>query len=132
MPQETKTEYDAPRAHEPSLQGLVAGREDETALLDALEKAFDYRGDVTITTTDRRTIEGYIFDRRRADTLAGSTVRLMDKSGERITVAFSDIDALEFTGKDTAAGKTFDKWIERYIEKKRAGEEASIESESLD
>ena len=41
MPQETKTEYDAPRAHEPSLQGLVAGREDETALLDALETTDD-------------------------------------------------------------------------------------------
>ena len=131
MPQETKAEYDNPRSSEATLQGLVASREDENALLDAMENAFDYRGDVTITRTDDTSVEGYIFDRRRKDTLKDSTVRLMTKDGERVTVAFSDIAKLEFTGKDTAAGKSFEKWVERYVAKKSAGEEASIESEEL-
>jgi len=132
MPQETKAEYDNPKSKEPTLQGRVASKEDETALLDALEKAFDYRGDVTITRADGEPVEGYIFDRRRGATLADSTVRLMDKDGRRITVAFDDIARLEFTGKDTAAGKSFEKWIQRYIEKKKAGQEASIHAEPLE
>ena len=132
MPQETKADYDNPRSSEPTLQGLVASREDEKALLDALEDAFDYRGDVTITRTDDTSVEGYIFDRRRKDTLADSTVRLMTKEGERVTIAFSDIAKLAFTGKDTAAGRSFEKWIERYVAKKQAGQEASIESEKLE
>jgi hypothetical protein len=31
-----------------------------------------------------------------------------------------------------AAGKSFDRWIARYVDKTLAGEEAGIESESLD
>jgi len=132
MPQETKTAYDNPRSNGTSLEGLVANREDEAALLDALEKAFDYRGDITIGRTDSTIAEGYIFDRRRGNDLASSNVRLMNKAGERIEIAFDQISTIEFTGKDTAAGKSFERWIQRYIEKKKAGEQASIESESLD
>ena len=131
MPQETKKQYDNPAASIPSLQGLIADASDERALVGALENAFDYRGDVTIARADGTTVEGYIFDRTRGDTLATSTVRLMNSAGERIAVRFDEIAKLEFSGKDAAAGKGFDRWIERYIEKKRAGEEASIQSEEL-
>lgn len=132
MPQETKSH--AGTAHDkPSLQGLVASRDDERALIDALEKAFDYRGDVTIQRTDGSRVEGYIFDRRRADTLAASIVRLMRAdSGEKVAIPFSAIERLEFSGRDMAHGKTFENWVKRYVEKKRAGQTASIESETLD
>ena len=43
----------------------------------ALEKAFDYRGDVTLTLKDGRVIHGYIFDRRPGATLSDSAVRVM-------------------------------------------------------
>jgi len=131
MPQESKKEGDA--TEQPSLQGLVASREDETALLDALEKAFDYRGDVTVELTSGERVFGYIFDRRRRDTLAESTLRMLPEgSDEQRTIAFDQISRLEFTGKDTAHGKSFEKWIERYVEKKRTGEEASIHSDPLE
>jgi hypothetical protein len=85
--------------------GLVATREDERALLDALEKAFDYRGDCTITTAGGDAVTGYIFDRRRGETLDASTLRLMTPdSDEHVTVRFSEIARLEFTGRDTAHG----------------------------
>jgi len=132
MPQETKTEYDNPASSLPTLRGLIADKSNEPALLDALENAFDYRGDVTITRADGSSVEGYIFDRVRGGTLAESNVRLMNSAGERLIVRFDEIAKIEFSGKDTAAGKSFEKWIERYVEKKRAGEEASIESEQLD
>jgi hypothetical protein len=122
-----------PVAEKPSLQGLIATREDRAALLDALEKAFDYRGDCTITTTDARTITGYIFDRRRGAALEDSYVRVMlPDSDAPQRIAFSTIDRVEFSGKDPAHGKTFERWVQKYIEKKLAGQRASIESESLD
>lgn len=141
MPQETKAKFENTTAavdallgeREPTLQGLLATSRDEAALLDAMEKAFDYRGDVTLTLMDTREVTGYIFDRRRGDSLATSTVRLLTPdSNEKISVAFDRIAKIEFTGKDTAAGKSFETWLKKYVEKKLAGERASIESEDLD
>jgi hypothetical protein len=52
---------------------------------------------------------------------------------EKIRIAYSDIAALAFTGKDTAAGKSFAAWVKKYNEKKASGEKnIGIESESLD
>ncbi len=42
-----------------------------------LEKAFDYRGDVTITRKDGAKVEGYLFDRRSGSSLADSFVRII-------------------------------------------------------
>ncbi len=38
----------------------------ENELREALEKAFDYRGDITITRKDGTKVNGYLFDRRQA------------------------------------------------------------------
>ncbi len=133
MPQETKADRAFVAQKEASLQGLVATREDERALLDALEMAFDYRGDCAITTADGKKIAGYIFDRRRGETLDTSTLRLMTaESDAYVAIRFSEIDRLEFSGRDMAHGKTFETWVNKFIEKKLAGESATIESESLD
>ncbi|TVQ33317.1 MAG: hypothetical protein EA376_02990 [Phycisphaeraceae bacterium] len=132
MPQETKAKSETASTHTP-LQGLAATREDEQALLDALEKAFDYRGDVTLTLTDGSSVTGYIFDRRTASTLADSRLRLMPPDTDTpAVVTYDQIDRIEFTGKDAAHGKSFENWVKRYVEKKMKGETASIESEKLD
>src|SRR5207237_785546 len=89
----------------------------------ALEKAFDYRGDVSITLKSGEKVEGYIFDRRTGKSLANSVVRLFPKAGnQKISVSYADIAALAFSGKDTAAGKTWEAWMKKYNEKKAAGE----------
>jgi hypothetical protein len=100
----------------------------------ALEKAFDYRGDVTITRKDGSTIEGYLFDRRNASTLKDSIVRLYPKnSNEKVSISYADIAALAFTGRDTAAGKSWEAWMKKYAEKKAAGEKnIALEPEPLD
>ncbi|MEM1165193.1 MAG: hypothetical protein AAGI30_02765 [Planctomycetota bacterium] len=123
-----------------SLQGLVASAADESALLDALEQAFDYRGDITLTLTDGRGVEGYLFDRVRAGTLAASYIRVMipepDESGsDKVTISLDRIARLEFTGKDTAHGKSFERWVERFVKSKleqleRAGNGAAPSTES--
>jgi hypothetical protein len=117
----------------PTLHGLIATRDDEKALIAALEQAFDYRGDVTLTLTSGTPVTGYIFDRRSGSTLAESTVRLLPADGTaKATIKYSDIAKLEFTGKDAAHGKTFENWMKRYVEARTKGQKASIESESLE
>lgn len=119
----------------PSLEGLAVTSDDRAALLRALEQAFDYRGDVTITRTTAAgggSFTGYIFDRRSADTLEASRVRLLPPDSDHpVTIAYSDIAKVAFTGKDTAHGRTFENWITRYVEAKRQGLAAGIESEAL-
>ena len=39
-------------------------------------------------------------------------------------IPYSDIAALAFTGRDTAAGKSWEAWVKKYVEKKAAGEKA--------
>jgi hypothetical protein len=116
------------------LEGWVPELAGEEEVRQALEKAFDYRGDVTITRKDGSKVEGYIFDRRTGKSLADSAVRLFPKdSDQKISVPYSDIAALVFTGRDTAAGKSFDAWVKKYWEKKAAGEKnIGIQAEALE
>ena len=109
-------------AHE-KLEGWVPAVAGEEELRQALEKAFDYRGDVTITRKDGSKVEGYIFDRRSGKTLAESVVRLYPKdSTQKVSVPYSEIAALAFSGRDTAAGKSWEAWVRKYWEKRAAGE----------
>src|SRR6202453_3572035 len=106
-----------------AIEGWIPELAGEAELRDALEKAFDYRGDVTITRKDGSRVEGYIFDRRNGATLADSVVRLIPQnSAEKISISYSDIAALAFSGRDTAAGKSWEAWVRKYWEKKAAGE----------
>ncbi len=116
------------------IEGWVPELATEAELRDALEQAFDYRGDVTITRKDGSQVAGYIFDRRNGATLAESLVRLIPQnSTEKISIAYSDIAALAFTGRDTAAGKSWEAWVRKYWEKKAAGEKSiALEPEELE
>ena len=120
-------------AHE-QLEGWIPQLASEDELRQALEKAFDYRGDITITRKDGSKIEGYIFDRRSAGNLKDSVVRLYPKdSGDKVAISYADIAALAFTGRDTAAGKSWEAWMKRYAARKAAGEkDLSLHPEPLD
>jgi hypothetical protein len=120
-------------AHE-SVQGWVPKLATEEELRVALEKAFDYRGDVTITRKDSSKIEGYLFDRVTGPSLDTSFVRVLPKdSVQKLKIAYADIAALAFTGRDTAAGKSWEAWVGKCWEKKVSGEgDLSLEPESLE
>ncbi len=100
----------------------------------ALDKAFDYRGDVAITLRNGERIEGYIFDRRSGGSaLDECQIRMFPKDGGgKISLRYSEIARLEFTGRDTAAGKSFELWVSKYYERKARGEKVSLEPEPLD
>lgn len=120
-------------AHE-QLEGWVPALASEAEVRDAFEKAFDYRGDVTITRKDGGKLEGYIFDRQTGKTLADSFVRVFPaNSNDKVKVAYAEIAALTFSGRDTAAGKSYETWVRKFREKKAAGEKnIGIEAESLE
>jgi hypothetical protein len=106
----------------------------EDVVREALEKAFDYRGDITVTRKDGSQVQGYLFDRRSGTTLANSFVRIIPTDKKtKLNIAYSEIAALAFTGRDNAAGKTFEAWVKKYWAKKAAGEKnIQIEPEKLD
>jgi len=120
-------------AHE-TLQGWIPELAKEDELREALEKAFDYRGDITITRKDGTKVEGYIFDRVTGSTLSSSFVRLLPRdSNQRMKISYAEIGSLAFTGRDTAAGKSWEAWVKKYWEKKASGQgQATIEPESLE
>ncbi len=112
------------------LEGLVVEPRDPRQRSRAIESAFDYRGDVTIETTDGRTVEGYLFDRRGEG--PDACVRVMEKSGNRVTVRYDQVHRLRFSDRDPAAGKSWENWVRRYAEKKMRGERADLMPEPLD
>ena len=124
----------APGRERENLEGWIPQLATDEEIRLALEKAFDYRGDITVTLKTGEKVEGYIFDRRTGKTLSDSAVRLYPKnSNERRSLSYADIAAVAFTGKDTAAGKSWEAWMRKYREKKAAGEKnIGLHPEALD
>jgi hypothetical protein len=119
----------APGAEHEDLEGWVPTLATDADLRDALEKALDYRGDVTLTLKSGERgeapekIEAFIFDCKNGPTLAESWVRYYTPSApEKRKVSYAEIARLEFSGKDRAAGKHWEDWVKKYNERKAAGE----------
>jgi hypothetical protein len=124
----------APGAPHENLEGWVPPLAGEAELRAALDQAFDYRGDVTLTLKDGRTIEGYVFDRRPGADLASSRIRILPAGSDgKLSITYAEIAALAFSGRDTAAGRSWEAWVRKYWEKRQAGEKnIGIEPEKLD
>ena len=100
-----------------TLEGTVAEMASDEHRRKAIDLAFDYRGDVTIETQDGRSIEGYIFDRAHEAKTPYIRVLPSDGSG-RIKLEQSDIARITFSGKDTAAGRSWETWVNKWKQKK--------------
>ena len=124
----------APGAEHEKLEGWVPVLAGEDDLRQALEKAFDYRGDVTLTLKSGERIEAFIFNRQSGRTLADSFVQYFTPSApEKRKISYAEIARLEFSGKDRAAGKHWEDWVKAYNEKKAAGEkDIALHPESLE
>jgi hypothetical protein len=124
----------APGTEHEKLEGWVPELAGEEALRQALEKAFDYRGDVTLTLKSGERIEAYIFNRQTGTTLADSYVQYFTPSApDKRKVSYAEIARLEFTGKDRAAGKHWEDWVRAYNERKASGEKnIGLHPESLE
>lgn len=124
----------APGAEHARLEGWIPEVAGEAELRQALEKAFDYRGDVTLTLKNGERVPGYVFNRRTGPTLADSYVEYFAAGapGKR-KASYADIARLEFSGKDCAAGKQWEDWVRKYRERKAAGEKGiALHPEALE
>jgi hypothetical protein len=123
----------APGTTHENLEGWIPELAAEDDLRQALEKAFDYRGDVTLTLKNGERIEAYIFNRYTGATLADSYVQYFTpKAADKRKVSYAEIARLEF-GKDRAAGKHWEDWVKKYNERKAAGEQGiALHPEALD
>jgi hypothetical protein len=102
-------------------QGLRVTRQDGPQKQNAaFAMAVDYRGDVTLELDSAESIVCFVFD------ITTGTVRYMTATGDRNAIDMQRIDAIEFSGKDTASGISFDQWIERYVQRTLDGEDASL------
>ena len=124
----------APGTVHESVEGWVPQLANEADLRVALEKAFDYRGDVAVTKKDGSKVDGYIFDRVTGANLESSFVRILPRdSSQRVKISYAEIAALAFSGRDPAAGKSWEAWVRKYWEKKSSGEgDLTLQPESLE
>jgi hypothetical protein len=115
MPQESKLHG----FERPQWEGRSFRFRKQIGLFEVIEAAFDYRGDVTLELKDGTRIEGYVFNRNSGG--AEPCLQLLPKGapGTR-TIPYADIVAIEFTGEDTAFGKSWEAWVAKSEELRRA------------
>ena len=121
------------RAYE-NLEGWVPEMATDEEIRVAFEKAFDYRGDISLTFKNGEKIEGYVFNRVTGKGLMDSYVQYFPANApDKRKASYADIARIEFSGKDRAAGKHWEAWVKKYTEKKAAGEtNIALEPEALD
>jgi hypothetical protein len=113
----------APGTEHQQLEGWVPTLASDDDLRQALDKALDYRGDITLTLKNGERIEAFIFNSLPGPTLAESFVQYFTpSSNEKRKLSYAEIARIEFSGKDRAAGKHWEDWVKAYNEKKAAGE----------
>src|ERR1700691_2088696 len=124
----------APGTEHHNLEGWIPELANENDLKIALEKAFDYRGDVTLTLKNGDRIQAFIFNRQTGATLADSYVQYFTPTAtDKRKLSYAEIARLEFSGKNRAAGKHWEAWVQKYNEKKAAGEKnIALVPEALD
>ena len=112
----------------PSVEGRIFRPANEAELREAVERAFDYRGDVTLELTSRQKIEGYIFNRNAS--ASPPFLQLFPKGQPGVVkIPYADIVAIAFTGEDTASGKSWEAWVKKK-ELERKAEAARIAAEA--
>jgi hypothetical protein len=102
-----------------SLEGRVFRPTSFDEVAEAVELAFDYRGDVTLSLKSGESLGGYLFNRR----IAGSESCLELFPGDSpnaMLVRYDEIAAIAFTGEDTASGKSWEVWTAKKESERRA------------
>ena len=97
---------------EASLQGWDPTDADQVTLAELVDHAFAYRGDVSLEAVDGSTIVGYVFNRNAAGATPFAEV-IETETGARLRLPYAQIRNIRFTGRDTAAGKSWEAWQRR-------------------
>ena len=111
-----------------SLEGRVFRPASAAELAEAIELAFDYRGDVTLELTSGESVAGYIFN-RQAKSANPSIEMFPEGSPAPRTIPYAAIASIAFTGEDTANGKSWEAWMNKKESERRA-EAARVEADA--
>jgi hypothetical protein len=107
-------------ADEHTLEGWDPGPVEGERLSDVIERAFDYRGDVTIVRRDGAELVGYLFN-RNADGPRPFVQVFAAAGGDPVSIPYAEICSVRFTGRDTAAGNSYAAWLRSREAAKAAG-----------
>ena len=102
-----------------SLEGRVFQPASFAELAEAVELAFDYRGDVTMSLKSNESLSGYLYNRQINGSDSYLEVFPSDGSDAR-RIRYDQIAAIAFTGEDTATGKSWEAWIAKKDSERRA------------
>jgi hypothetical protein len=116
MPAEVKTHPGT--GPNSSLEGAVFTFQSNAERVEAIDKAFDYRGDVTLTLPNEQ-LECYIFNRVATATPPRLEVFVKGQDAPRI-IPYADVSAIAFTGRDTADGKSWAAWVSKKESERKA------------
>jgi hypothetical protein len=95
-----------------SLEGWAPEPADANELADVVDRAFDYRGDVTVVLRDGSERTGYVFNRERDAT--PPLLQIFEPGDTTpVSIPYPDIRTIRFSGKDTASGRSYAAWLER-------------------
>ncbi|RPH81552.1 MAG: hypothetical protein EHM80_01975 [Nitrospiraceae bacterium] len=102
-----------------SLEGRVFQPMSFAELAEAVELAFDYRGDVTVSLKSGKSLSGYLFNRQVNG--SDSFLELFPSDSADVRhIRYDQVAAIAFTGEDTATGKSWEAWIAKKDSERRA------------
>lgn len=115
----TDTKTHGSPAKTSSLQGRVFRPRSVPELVEAIELAFDYRGDVTVELKSGELLSGYLFNR---EINAGdSWLELFPSDTPDIRrVRYDDVASVAFSGMDTATGHSWEAWVAKKESERKA------------
>ena len=99
--------------HPQSWEGSRLQPANDAELQIAIGRACDYRGDVTIHLKTGEQVIGYVFDRQEKTSQPFVKVFLANQSDPSI-IKCRDIAQVEFSGEDTAFGRSWEDWAKKW------------------
>lgn len=102
-----------------SLEGKTFRPTSPKEIAEAVDLAFDYRGDVTLELNSNECLVGYIYNKQAAGANPSMEVFPADNRAPRV-IAYSDVVSIAFTGEDTANGKSWEAWASKKDSERRA------------
>jgi len=95
-----------------TLEGWVPELGEGLTLSQVIELAFDYRGNTTVVKVDGTEVEGYLFNRNCE--VPEPFIQMFDQNGNGpFRIPYAEIRNIQFSGKDMAAGRSWEAWVER-------------------
>jgi hypothetical protein len=97
---------------EKTLEGWAPEPDAELPLAHLVDLAFDYRGNTTVVKRDGTDVVGYVFN-RDAEAPVPYLEMFDADGGGPYRIPYAEVRTIHFTGRDTAAGKSYAAWLAR-------------------